>query len=170
MRRLAVFVGFALCLPSAAARAQDANTPAAQAAKSPREPGPIEESANRIARDWWPSEPAARFTIDEQGRPHFSTGTIETLPPPPWRPSLTDSITPARGAISHQEMVRMMTPQEFSTPLIGMSTDPGEMLNSIKKAWREWQARRIHARVEKELEEFERMRAAAGEKSDDEVD
>jgi len=56
----------------------------------------------------------------------------------------------------------MMTPQEFSTPLIGVSTDPGAIYNDFKKAWREWQARRIHERVVKEIEELERMRAASG--------
>ena len=59
-----------------------------------------------------------------------------------------------------------MTPQEFSTPLIGVSTDPGAVYNEIRKGWREWQARRIHERVVKELEEFERMRGATGEKID----
>jgi len=163
MRRLTVLVGLALFLP-APVRAQIAGTPAPQDARSPREPGPIEESANRIARDWWPSEPVSSytFTIDEQGRPRFRTGTIEKLPPPPWQPQPDDPVTPARGAISHQEMVRMMTPQEFSTPLISGSVDPGEIMNGVKKAWRDWQARRIHERVVKELEEFERMRAAAG--------
>jgi hypothetical protein len=163
MRRLTVLVGLALFLP-AAVRAQDAGTPAPQDTRSPREPGPIEESANRIARDWWPAEPASSytFTIDEQGRPRFRTGTTEKLPPPPWQPQPDDPVTPARGAISHQEMVRMMTPQEFSTPLISGSVDPGEIMNGIKKAWRDWQARRIHERVVKELEEFERMRAVAG--------
>jgi hypothetical protein len=48
--------------------------------------------------------------------------------------------------------------------------DPGAMYNSMKKAWRDWQARRIHERVVKELEEFERMRAAASDASDDKSD
>jgi hypothetical protein len=58
-------------------------------------------------------------------------------------------------------MLRVMTPQEFSTPLVSGSVDPGGIYNSIKKGWREWQARRIHERVTKELEEFERLNAAA---------
>ena len=154
MRRLALLVASAIWL-SSSLHAQESRR---------REPGPIAESANRIARDWWPTEPAS-FTIDEEGRPRFRTGTTETLPAPPWQLSPEYALTPARGAISHQEMVRVMTPQEFSTPpLIGASVDPGAMYNEIRKAWRDWQARRIHERVVKELEEFERMRSAAGEK------
>jgi hypothetical protein len=58
-------------------------------------------------------------------------------------------------------MLRVMTPQQFSTPLVSGSVDPGEIYNSIKKAWRESQARRIHERVMKELEELERLNAVA---------
>ena len=152
MRRLAVLVVSTVCL-SSSLHAQDS--------KTLREPGPIAESADRIARELWPTEPQS-YTIDDEGRPRFRINTTETLPPPPWRPSPDDPLTPARGAISHQEMVRMMTPQEFSTPLIGVSTDPGAIYNDFKKAWREWQARRIHERVVKEIEELERMRAASG--------
>jgi hypothetical protein len=57
-------------------------------------------------------------------------------------------------------MVRMMTPQEFSTPLISATVDPGNVYNGLKRAWRDWQARRIHERVTRELEELERLRAA----------
>ena len=46
----------------------------------------------------------------------------------------------------------MMTPQEYSTPLIGGSVDPGTIYQSIRNAWRDWQARRIHQRVMRELE------------------
>jgi hypothetical protein len=157
MRHLAVLVASAVWLSSILQ---------AEESRMPRAAGPIAESANRIARDWWPTEPAS-FTIDEEGRPRFRTGTIETVPAPPWRLSPEDPLTPARGAISHQEMVRMMTPQAFSTPLISVSTDPGALYNDIKKGWREWQARRIHERVGKELEAFERMRAATSEKIDE---
>jgi hypothetical protein len=54
-----------------------------------------------------------------------------------------------------------MTPQEFSTPLISGSVDPGSIMNEIKKGWRDWQARRIHERVTKEREELEQIKAAA---------
>ena len=53
-----------------------------------------------------------------------------------------------------------MTPQEFSTPLISASVDPGDIYNGFRRAWRDWQARRIHERVVRELEELERLRAA----------
>jgi hypothetical protein len=153
MRRLALLVASAVWLSS---------NLLAQEPRARREPGPIAESADRIARQWWPTEPTS-FTIDEEGRPRFRTGVTETLPAPPWQPSPDDAVTPARGAISHQEMVRMMTPQQFSTPLISGSTDPGAIYNGIKSAWRERQARRIHERVTREREELERMRDEARE-------
>ena len=156
MRRLALLVASAVWLSS---------NLHAQESKTPREPGPIEEAANRIARDWWPTEPTS-FTIDEEGRPRFRAVTTETLLAPPWHLSPNDALTPARGAISHQEMVRMMTPPEFSTPLISVGADPGAIYNEMKKAWRDWQARRIHDRVVKEIEDFERRRSAAGENID----
>jgi len=156
MRRLAVLVVSTVCL-SSSLHAQDS--------KTLREPGPIAESVDRIAREWWPTEPQA-YTIDDEGRPRFRINTTETLPPPPWRLSPDDPLTPARGAISHREMLRVMTPQEFSAPLVGASVDPGAIYNDIRKTWRDWQARRIHERVVKELEEFERMRRSTNEKDD----
>jgi hypothetical protein len=156
MQRLAALVASAVCISSSLH---------AQEPRAPRGPGPIAESASRIAQEWWPTEPRF-FTIDEEGRPRFRAVTSETLPPPPWQLSPEIPLTPARGAISHQEMLRVMTPQVFSSPLIGGSVDPGSLYNGMKKAWREWQARRIHEQVVKELEEFKRMQAAAGEDDD----
>ena len=57
----------------------------------------------------------------------------------------------------------MMTPMEFSTPLISGSADPGDIYNGLKRAWRDWQARRIHERVTRELEELEGPRAPQDE-------
>jgi hypothetical protein len=149
MRRLALLTAFALCTSSADAQ-ETSRTP---------EQGSIAESAERIARELWPTEPQ-QFFIDEDGRPRFRTGVIETSPPPPWWPVQDRSLTPARGAISHKEMLRMMTPQAFSTPLISGSADPGDIYNGFKRAWRDWQERRIHERVTREIEELERLRAA----------
>src|SRR5689334_25359706 len=129
MRRLALICACVLCLPSAA-RAQEANgTP------SPR---PIQDSAERLAREYWPTE-TSTFTVDEQGRPRFRSGVTITPPSPPWQQSTEPEPDRVRGAISHQEMLRVMTPQEFSTPpLISGSVDPGQMINSIKQSWRDW--------------------------------
>ena len=153
MRRFAIFIGLALCL-STSVRAQETT-------KTPPEPGPIAESADRIAREWWPTD-QSNFTIDEQGRPRFRGNVTETAPLPPWQ--LTPDLTPvpALGAISHQEMLRQMTPQEFSTPpLVGASVDPGSIVNGFKKAWRDWEARKVHERVMKELEELDRVNLEA---------
>jgi hypothetical protein len=161
MRRLALLGAF-LFVAAATFDAQERVT-ADSRERQPRAPGPIAETADKLARELWP-EPAAStsLVLDEHGRPRFRSGTTETAPRPPWQLSAEDkSNLPARGAISHQEMVRFMTPQEFSTPLISASVDPGSIVNEMKKAWRDWQARRIHERVTKEREELERMNAAA---------
>ena len=149
MRRLALFTAFVVCASQAYAQ-ETSRTPAQ---------GPIAESAERIARELWRTD-AAPFSVDEEGRPRFRTGVTETLSPPPWQPAQDLSLTPVRGAISHKEMLRMMTPQEFSTPLISATVDPGDVYNDFRRAWRDWQARRIRARVTRELEELERLRAA----------
>ena len=146
MRQLAVLCAGALCL-----------TPGlgAQETDSQASSHPIEDSAARIAREMWPTD-ITTFTIDEEGRPRFRAAVTVTVPPPPWQPSLELGPDRYRGAISHQEMLRVMTPMQFSTPLVSGSVDPGEIYGSIKKAWREWQERRIHERVMKEIEELER--------------
>lgn len=149
MRRLALLAAFVLCASGALAQ-ETSRTPAQR---------PIAESAERIAREFWPID-AAPFSVDQEGRPRFRTGVTETVPPPPWQPAQDISLTPARGAISHKEMVRMMTPMEFSTPLISASVDPGDIYNAFRRAWRGSQARRIHERVTREIEELERLRAA----------
>ncbi|HEY1308450.1 MAG TPA: hypothetical protein VGF24_33100 [Vicinamibacterales bacterium] len=155
MRRLAL-LAIGLSLFSTNLHAQEKTRPPA--------PGPITESADRIAREWWPTDPQS-FTVDDEGRPRFRGGVTETAPAPPWQPTPDLTPTPSRGAISHQEMLRMMTPQEFSTPLISGSVDPGTIVNGIRGAWREWQARRVHERVMKELEELKRLNDAAGNES-----
>jgi hypothetical protein len=161
MRRVALLGAF-LFLVSATSDAQERAT-ADSRERQPRVPGPITATANKLARELWPEQVATSSpVVDEQGRPRFRSGTTETAPRPPWQLSPEDkSIVPAGGAISHQEMVRFMTPQEFSTPLVGASVDPGSIMNEMKKAWRDWQARRIHERVTKEREEIERIHAAA---------
>jgi hypothetical protein len=158
VRRLAL-LGACVLGFSPALLAQDATTV---------EPRPITESADRIAREWWPRDVEGfTFTIDQEGRPRYrSSVTVTQTLPPPWQ--LSDEPQPAnyRGAISHQEMLRVMTPQEFSTPLISGSVDPGSIYQELKKSWREWQARRIHERVVRELAEFEAQRAAADANAD----
>jgi hypothetical protein len=149
MRRLALLTAFALCASWADAQGTS---------PTPRQ-RPIAESAERIARELWPTDVPA-FSVDEDGRPRFRTGVTVSVPPPPWQAADDFSPTPARGAISHREMLRMMTPQEFSTPLVSASVDLGGLYNGFKRAWRDRQARRIHERVMRELEEFERLRAA----------
>jgi hypothetical protein len=152
MRRLALLAAVTLC--ASPVYSQERTTSA---------PGPIAESADRLAREYWPTENST-FTVDEQGRPRFRSGVTVAQPTPPWQPSSDPEPDRVRGAISHQEMVRMMTPQEFSTPLVSGSVDPGQMINGIKQAWRDWQARRIHERVMKEVEA---LKAAAADSDSD---
>jgi hypothetical protein len=153
MRRLALLGACVLCLFQSL-RAQETDSQA-----SPR---PIQDSAERLARELWPIGDYD-FTIDEEGRPRFRSGVTVTLAPPQWQSWLEPGPNRNRGAISHQEMLRVMTPQMFSTPLISGSADPGEIYNGIRNAWREWQARRIHERVMKELEELEQLNTAAAD-------
>ena len=153
MTRPALLAALALCA-SPALHAQERTVWPAER--------PISKSAERIARELWPTD-VATSTINEEGRPRFRSGITVTILPPPWQPTPDTAPTPSRGAISHQEMVRMMTPQEYSTPMIGGSVDPGSIHQSIRNAWRDWQARRIHKRVMRELEELERLNRAAEE-------
>ena len=62
-------------------------------------------------------------------------------------------------------MLRVMTPHEFSIPLISGSVDPGNIYNGFRRAWRDRQTRRIRERVVRELEEIERLRSAEEEAS-----
>ena len=155
MKRAALLAALALCASPALHAQEETVWPAER---------PISESAERIAREWWPTD-VTTFTIDEEGRPRFRSGITVTTLPPPWPPTPDTAPTPSRGAISHQEMVRMMTPQGYSTPMIGGSVDPGSIYQSIRSAWRDWQARRIHQRVMRELEELERLNRAAEEEA-----
>jgi hypothetical protein len=156
MRRPALLAAFALCA-SAALHAQEGRVwPPAR---------PISTSAERIARELWPTD-VATSTIDEEGRPRFRAGITVTVLPPPWQLTPDTAPTPSRGAVSHQEMLRMMTPREYSTPPIGGgSADPGSILQSIRSAWRDWQGRRIEKRIMRELEELERRNRAAEEEA-----
>jgi hypothetical protein len=158
MRRPALLAAIALCV-SPALHAQEGGVWPAE--------GPISKSAERIARALWPTD-VSTSTIDEEGRPRFRSDiTVTILLPPPWQLTPDTAPTPSRGAISHQEMVRMMTPREYSTPPIGGggSVDPGSIFQSIRSAWRDWQGRRIEKRVMRELEELERRNRAAEEES-----
>ena len=151
MRRPALLAALVLCA-SPALQAQEGTVWPAER--------PISKFAERIAREWWPTD-AVTSAIDEEGRPRFRSGITITTLPPPWPPTPDTAPIPSRGAISHQEMVRMMTPREYSTPLIGGSVDPGSIYQGIRDAWRDWQMRRIHERVMRELEELERLNRAA---------
>jgi len=156
MRRLALLGAFLLCL-FANLRAQETKTPAA--------PGPIAESVARVARETWPIDFSP---IDEQGRARFRTSVTETDPSiPPWQTHADQFHVPVRGALSHSELLSVITPEPFRSRVMypaGVGVDPGEIVHNIKQAWRDWQARRIHARVTKELEEFLRATDDAGSK------
>src|SRR5215510_10103545 len=98
MRRLALFTAFALCA-----------TPLYAQERTTSAPGPIAESAERLAREYWPTDTSS-FTVDEDGRPRFRSSITATIPSPPWQQSTELEPDRVRGAISHQEMLRMMTP------------------------------------------------------------
>jgi len=101
--------------------------------------------------------PVGRVTVvpDEPRRPMFRAEVTATVLPPPWRVDSDDtSPVPARGAFSHQEMLAVMTPGEHRSRVIalpGSGVDPGAIWHGITSAWRDWQERRIHERVTREL-------------------
>jgi hypothetical protein len=125
---------------------------------------PISESAERIARELWPTD-VATSAFDEEGRPRFRSGITVTILPPPWQLTPDTTPTPSRGAISHQEMLRTSTPREYATAASGGSVDPGSMFQGIRSAWRDWQGRRFQKRLLRELEELERRNRAAEEEA-----
>ncbi|HVQ14169.1 MAG TPA: hypothetical protein VMS40_11280, partial [Vicinamibacterales bacterium] len=90
MRRLALLAAFVLF--ASRTHAQETSRISAQ--------GPITDSAERIAREFWPTD-VPSFSVDEERQPRFRSGVTETIPLPPWQPSQDRSLTPARGAISH---------------------------------------------------------------------
>ena len=92
MRRLALLAAFVLCASRAHAQ-ETSRRPAL---------GPIAESAERIAREFWPTD-ATPFSVDEEGRPRFRTGVTVTVPLLRGQPARDLSLTPTRGAISHKE-------------------------------------------------------------------
>src|SRR4026209_1186854 len=154
MRRPVLLAALALCA-SPALHAQEGRVWPAER--------PISESAERIARELWPTD-VATSTIDEEGRPRFRPGITITILSPTWQLTPDTAPTPSRGAISHQEMVRMMTPREYSAPPIGgASVDPGSIFQGIRSDWRDRHARRIDKRITRELEELERRNRAAEE-------
>jgi len=144
MRRLALVC---LCLSSLA------RPIGAQGVTSPS-PGPIVRTAAQIVRERWPIDPVSVVSADH-GRPTFRSGVTADILPPPWRIDPDDrSPVPVGGAISHQEMLAVMTPRELSAPVVaipGAGIDPGAVWHGITSAWRDWRARRIHARVTREL-------------------
>jgi hypothetical protein len=155
MRRPALFAALALCA-SPALHAQEGRVWPAER--------PISKSAERIAHELWPTD-VAISTVAEEGRPRFRSGITVTVLPPPWQLTPDTAPTPSRGAVSHQEVLRVMTPREYSTPPIGGSgsVDPGSIFRSIRSAWRDWQGRRFEKRIMRELEELERRNRAAEE-------
>src|SRR5262245_45610409 len=109
MRRPALLAALALCV-SPVLHAQEGRVWPAER--------PISKSAERMGHGMWPTD-GATSTIDEQGLPRFrSVITVTILLSPPCQLTPDTAPTPSRGAVSHQEMLRMMTPREYSTPPI----------------------------------------------------
>jgi len=123
---------------------------------SPQLSRPVTDSADRIARQLWP---AAVFPATGDGDPsHFRvdvTAPAFTLPMPwlsPADPSARIRRPGSRAA--HREFLFAVTPEAFRASTlypIGITVDPGAILNGVKARWSGWQARRIHERVAREV-------------------
>lgn len=140
-------VGFA-CL-GGGVRAQEA--PPSQSTR------PVTESAERIARELWAvGDPGP---TEEQGRPLFRTSVTVAASqfalPLPWQetdPAL-GRFRP-RGRLYHQEFLSVVTPEAFRGGALatgGVGVDPGTMFDGVTKIWRNWQARRVRERIEREV-------------------
>ncbi len=116
---------------------------------------PIAESVERVARELWPT--GALGQVDDNGQPRFRASITAHLPPlpAPWYDAAPEPFQ-QRGTLYHREFLSTVTPEAFRgsavRPIAGVSVDPGTMFDPAKRAWREWQTRRVHARIQRELE------------------
>ncbi|MGE0592130.1 MAG: hypothetical protein AB7G23_12235 [Vicinamibacterales bacterium] len=117
---------------------------------------PITETAERVARELWPTDVRAIEDTDDE-RPRFRASVTVELPPlpPPWYDPDAPTVQ-QRGTLYHREFLASVTPEAFRASQLvrstgGVSVDPGTMFDPIKRTWREWQARRIRARIQEEL-------------------
>jgi hypothetical protein len=146
LRAAVILIGACTCL-GVGVRAQEAPQ------RPP--PAPITESAERLARELWPID--ERGLMDKRGRPPFRSSVTATplVLPLPWLE--TDAAWrrfQRPGRLYHQEFLSVVTPEAFrggALAAAGVAVDPGAMFGGVKTAWRNWQARRVHERVEKEV-------------------
>jgi hypothetical protein len=116
---------------------------------------PVADTADRIARQLWPVD-AFTSTGDGSGA-HFRVDvTAPTFALPlPWLSTRDPTARiRGRGTQTHRQFLYDATPEAFRASTlypIGITVDPGEILHGVKARWRDWQARRIHERVEREV-------------------
>ncbi len=121
-------------------------------------PGPIADSAERLGREAWSGSEAA------SGQPIFRSGvTVDVIPwPQPWtETSRQRSLRPRGGTITHHTYLTMTTPPALrgSTMFfVGVTTDPGAVIQDIKKHRNARQAKRVREQIALELAELERRR------------
>jgi hypothetical protein len=123
------------------------------------EPRPLAESAERLARELWPTD--GEVTVNEGGRPVFRvnvTGRDVALPLP-WQVSSTvpKGFRPRGGNMHHHEFLAAVTPQEFRSSVLypaGVTIDPAAIARGIASVWRTFQERRIRERIASELEQL----------------
>jgi len=144
----ALTASVALCLCSGL-RAQEPPQPSTPPAR------PVTDTAARVARELWP---VAVFPSSGDGSgSHFRVDvTAHTFVlPVPWVPAKDPTAQIRRpGPRQHQQFLYDVTPQAFRASTlypIGITVDPGAIVHGVKARWRDWQARRIHERVEREV-------------------
>jgi hypothetical protein len=130
-----------------AASVPSAASPQGEAPSQPA-PAPLRKAINDLR---WTAIPPA------EGPPTFRTSvTVHENLTPPWViPPRTTASRP-RGSLYHEESLVLVTPgpsgKTAPTPSAQMSTDPGELLQGVKRWWRARQAKRERESAEREIE------------------
>jgi hypothetical protein len=150
-RACAFTTGILLCpvmCPVVGLRAQEPPRPSTPSAR------PVTDTAERIARDLWPT---AVFASTDNGSPsHFRVDVSAqafALPVPWLSPADPSARIRRPGSQLHRQFLYDTTPEAFRASTlypIGITVDPGAIGHGVKARWRNWRARRIHERVERE--------------------
>lgn len=121
-------------------------------------PRPIADSAARLGQELWGGNEGT------SGQPIFHSGvTVDVIP---WSGLWSETSRqrlprPRGGTITHHTYLTMTTPPAFrgsALLFVGVTTDPGALIQVIKKRRNARQAKRVREQMAWELAELERRR------------